>query len=192
MPMGGSGGDGGASRIEAQRQQRLNSGMTAIDSAFKGFDSGFFSRRAEDYRNFAIPQAQKQYDQTRKSLAYSLARNGLENSGAAVNENQALQDTRNQKLSDIVNEGQNQSNELRGQVATQKSNLVNQLVSSSNPALAREGAAAATAGLGAPSAFQPIGQLFGDFSQMYLNNQLARTYSNAASDTNWGNLLAAK
>ncbi len=190
--MGGSGSDGGAGAIEKARQQRINAGMSNIDSAFKGYDNNFFNQRAQSYRDFAIPQATRQYEQTRKSLAYSLARNGLENSSAAVNENQALTDTRNQKISDITNEAQNQSNELRGQVATQKSNLVNQLVSSANPSLAREGAVSATAGLNAPSAFQPIGGLFSDFSNMYLANQTARTYSNAQQDTNIGNIFGSK
>ncbi len=163
--------------------------MSAIDSAFKGYDSKFFGQRAQDYTNYALPQAQRQYDTTRKNLAYSLARSGISNSSAAIERNQALTDTRNQNISNIANEGQNQANELRSNVATQKSNLVNQLVSSANPSLAREGAASATAGLNAPSAFAPIGQIFSDFSDMYLNNQVAKTYSNANQNIGFGNLL---
>lgn len=189
IPVGGSGGADPA-KIEAQRQSRINSGMASIDNAFKGFDNNFFNQRAQDYTSFALPQAQKQYDTTRKSLAYSLARNGLSNSSAAVNENQALNDTRNQKIGDIANEGQNQANALRGQVASQRTNVTNQLLSSSDPSLAHESALSATAGLNAPSAFAPIGTLFSDFSQTYLNNAQARTYSNSNQDTSWANLLS--
>lgn len=188
-----SGGDGGAAALEKARQQKIDSGMLSIDNAFRGFDNNFFDKRAQDYTNFALPKAQSQFDTTRKSLAYSLARNGLSNSSAAVNENQALQNTRNEKIGDIVNEGQNQANTLRSNVATQKSNVVNQLVSSANPSLAHESALSATAGLNAPSAFAPIGQLFSDFSEQYLNNQTAKAYSNSSGGGSvWGNLFGAK
>lgn len=190
MPTGGAGGADPA-KIEAARQSRINSGLSNINNAFSGFDEPFYKQRAQDYTNFALPQAQTQFDTTRKSLAYSLARNGLSNSGAAVNENQALQTTRNQKVSDIVNEGQNQANQLRSNVSTQKANVVNQLESSSDPSLAHESALSATAGLSAPSSFSPIGSLFTDFSNTYLNNLQAKSYSNANQNTGIGNILGA-
>lgn len=166
--------------------------MQSIDKAFSGFGNVFFNTRKQDYINYALPIAQRQYDTTRKSLAYSLARNGLSNSSAAVNEGQALDDTRNQKVSDIVNEGQNQANQLRTGVSSQKSNVTNQLISSADPSMARESALTATAGLNAPSAFQPIGSLFADFGQTYLNNAQARSYSNSGTDQTLGNIFSAR
>ena len=189
MPIG-SAGDGGASRIETQRQNRINAGLQNIDKAFSGFNNDWFNQRRQDYLNYATPQAIRQFQNTRNNLAYSLARNGLSKSGAAVNENQALETEKNQRLSDIANEGQNQANEARSQVAAQKANVTNQLVSSADPSLARESAASATAGLSAPPAYQPIGQLFSDFSQQYLANQSAKAYSNSGGDYTLTNLFS--
>ncbi len=176
MPMGGSS-DGGAAALEKARQARINTGETEIDKAFSGFDDSFYKQRAQDYVSYATPQVVKQYQNTRNNLAYALARNGLSKSGAAVKNNQALTDTENQNLSNIANEGQNEANTLRGNVASQKTNVVNQLISSADPTAARESAATATAGLSAPGAFQPIGNLFSDFSNTYLQNLAARSYA---------------
>ncbi len=177
MPMGG-GGDGGLAKTEAARQGRINAGMSAIDNAFSGFNENFFNTRRNDYINYALPQLTKQYQNTRNNLAYSLARNGLTNSGAAVKENQALTDTNAENVATIGNEAQNQANQTRQQVATQKANVTNQLISSGDPSLARESAQQATAGLNAPPSWAPIGNLFSDFTNTYINNQTAKAYSN--------------
>lgn len=188
--MGSSGGDGGASRQEKQRQSRINTGMGDIDKAFSGFDQGFYDQRAQDYTNYANPQVMSDYRNTKNQLAYSLARNGLSRSSADINQNAKLSNTLSQNLSDVANEGQNQANTLRTNVANEKANSVNQLISSAEPSVANESALSSVAGLQATPAFAPVGNLFQNFSNQYLANQTAKAYSNTQSSNPFSQLFA--
>lgn len=171
---GGGASDGGAAKAEKQRQARIQTGMADINKDFAGFDDNYFKGVSQDYLNYATPQMMNQYQQTKNQLAYSLARNGLSNSGAAVSKNAALGTELSRQESNLANAGQSEANTARAKVSDAQTNVTNQLISSGDPSVAREQAATATAGLRTPGAFAPIGNLFADWTQMYEGNQIAQ------------------
>jgi hypothetical protein len=177
MPLGGSGGDGGAAAQEKARQAAIDSGMGRISQLYSKYDDNFYQQRGKDYQAFATPQMMSQFRTTKNNLAYALARNGILNSGAAVKENANLDNTLDQNTSTIANAAQDQENQLRQQVQGSRNNLTQQLIASSDPSSVSINANAATAGLNAPGAFQPLGNMFSDFANTYLANINARAYN---------------
>lgn len=190
MPLGGSAGDGGAAAQEAKRQSTLDSGMSQISSVFSKYDPSFYAQRAADYTSYATPQMMQQYNQTKNNLAYALSRNGILNSGAAVADNAALGKTLGQNQTDIANSAQDQVNQLQTNVQGVRTNLTNQLIASGDPSTVSENANIETAGLNAPGAFQPLGNMFNDFTQSYLTNINARAF-NPQTQSIWQQLGGA-
>jgi hypothetical protein len=172
--MYGGASDGGAAAAEKKRQASINQGMSDINSEFSGFNDNYYKGVANDYLNYATPQMMQQYQQTKNQLSYSLARNGLLNSGAAVQKNQSLGNELATQESNLANSAQSEANTKRAAVSDAQTNATNELISSGSPELAQEQAGEATAGLRTPSAFAPIGNLFGDWSQMYMANNVAQ------------------
>jgi hypothetical protein len=173
--MYGGASDGGTAAAEKKRQAKINAGMADIDQKFSGFDNNYFDQVGQDFLKYATPQMMSQYQRTKTQLAYSLARNGLLNSGAAVQRDQSLAEELSRQESNLSNEAQGQMNTARAKVSDAKSNITNELISSANPSLAREQASEATAGLRAPSSFAPLGNMFSDWTNMYLANTMAST-----------------
>lgn len=226
-----SGGDGGVAKTEAERQARIDAGMTVIKRRFdggtfgtglateykpgttyfdktgqawappegtnpelayrqaiankllftgtktnEGFGEDYYNQRANDYLKFATPKVMDDYRATKNNLAYALARNGNLNSSSAITTGASLEKELARNESNLANAAQGQANAARAQVADQRSNLVNQLVASADPSLVAEQAQSATAEMREPGAFQPIGNLFQDWTNTYLANMNARAY----------------
>lgn len=188
MAMFGGSSDGGAAALEAQRQAGINQGMQAIDQQFAGFTPAFYRQAATDYTNAVTPGMLADYHRTKNDLTYSLARAGILNSGAAVQRNQSLQNQLAQNESQIANNAQQQSNTLQANVNSQKGQLVEQLQSSADPTAIATQAAAATSQLRAPSAIQPLGNLFADWSGQYLAGNMANPYGLPGQLSVWNQL----
>jgi hypothetical protein len=171
--MFGGSGDSGAAAQEAARQARIRSGMGALDTEFAGFTPEFYAQAGKDYTAYAMPQLMEQYQKTRNDLAYSLARAGLSKSGAAVSQNNSLQKTLALNEGTIANAAADRENQLRSNVSSQKGELVTQLEASSDPASVNEQAVGAVSQLRAPSAMQPLGNMFSDWTQTYLAGKSA-------------------
>lgn len=188
MGMFGGSSDGGAAAQEAQRQAGINQGMQAIDQQFAGFTPSFYQQAATDYTNAVTPGMLADYRNTKNDLTYSLARAGILNSGAAVQRNQSLQNQLSQNESQIANNAQQQSSTLQANVNTQKGQLVDQLESSADPSSISEQATAAASQLRAPSAIQPLGNMFADWSNQYLANNVANSYGQPGQLSIWNQL----
>lgn len=183
MGLFGSSGDGGAAAAEAARQAAITQGMTNINQEFSGFTPDFFKATATDYTNYATPQLMTQFSNTKNNLTGALGRAGLLGSSAATQGNQSLQKELGLQESQIANNAQQQSNQLQGQVATQKSNLVNELESSADPTAINEQAQGAVSQLREPTAIQPLGNLFADWSQQWLGNTGTAAINNQNNST---------
>jgi hypothetical protein len=175
----GSDGADAARAQESARQARIDKGMGAINQKFASFDPKFYDDRAKAYENYALPQEQQQEDRTRRTLAYSLANAGLTDSGSGVTRNAVLDREAAVQKRAIADAGVGSANELRGQVESQRTGLVNQLESTADPNVAATGAYAAASNLRAPTAMQPVGDLFGDFTRAYVTNQTAKSYNDS-------------
>jgi hypothetical protein len=178
MYSNGSDGSAQAREDEIKRQGRIDLGMTKINQKFAPFNKDFYKQKQQDYMGFAMPQFTTQADKTRRDLAYSLARAGLSDSGAAVQGNAALDKEIGVKQRGIADTALSGANELRNTVEQQRTQLVNQLESTADPNVAATGAYAAASNLHAPTPMQPIGDLFGSFTNSYIANQNAKAYNN--------------
>ena len=66
---------------------------------------------------------------------------------------------------------------MKQQVATAKSNMVNELAVSSDPGIVASQGAAMTAGLTTTPNLTPLGNMFSDWSNAYMTNMNARTFN---------------
>ena len=184
--MFGSAGDGGAKKIEKARQASVTQGQQEIDQQFSGFDPAFYDQAATDYQAAATPGMLADFQQTRNNLTYALSRGANQNSSVAIQRNNSLGRQLADNESQITNNAQGYANDLRGRVSTQKGQLTNQLLAGANPEQIQSQATAATSQIRAPSPIQPLGNLFADWSSMYLQNQKG----NAGGGENaWSGLL---
>jgi hypothetical protein len=158
---------------EVERNARIKGGKQSIETAFSGFNEPFYDARRRDYLSYATPIFADEQQQAGNSLTAALARRGLLNSGAAVRAGTALQKYAGQKEREISDAAVSEENKLRSEVANQRSNLTSQLVASADPSQASAEALTRAALLRAPSTFQPIGQLFEDFTNTWRANQVA-------------------
>lgn len=143
----------------------------------EGFGDSFLNQRASAFENYALPQFAAQYDQTNRQLQYSLANKGILGGSAATTANNALTREAGNQRQNIANQGLSLRQQLAQQIGQEKNALTNQLISSADPNIAAQGALAASTQFAAPSPLPPIGNLFGNFANMYLANQLGQTYN---------------
>ncbi len=142
-----------------------------------GFDDNFFNKRAADYRDFAMPQFNRQLQEQSKDLVYSMANRGLTSSSASADLGTKLGTEADTQRRGIVDQGQSLANALRQQVEGSRTQLVSQLNASGDPATTTGEALRTAAGFQAPSTFQPIGNLFNTFANTYLANQANQAYT---------------
>ena len=177
--MGCGSNNNAATQLRGQQQQQqayTNSAVNQINQAFSGYTPQFYNNYGQNYMNWALPQLGQQYQQTSQQLGGKLANQGLTNSSAAQNQWNQLQNTNSLNQQGIASTAQQMQNQLQQQVGQEQAGLIGQAQQSTNPMQVAQGATAAAAGFGTPSAFQPLGNLFGNFAQLYLGNQLQNTY----------------
>lgn len=166
------GGGGSANRIanaqrddEVARQARIKSGMSSIDSAFSGFNDGFYAKRAADYSAYAMPEVDRQAELQHKDLIYALSRTGNLDSSAAIDKNADLVAEENKQRIGVANAGLDSANQLRGQVESQRGNVVAELNATGDASAASNSALRASQNLNQPAGFSPLGNLFNTFAQ---------------------------
>lgn len=175
-----------ARALEEQRQSRIKTGMQNIDQTFGRFNNKFYDQRQQDYTNFAMPQLYQQLAQANKQGFYGLANRGLQKSSAADLFGSNLRQETNVQKQGLVDTGIMQAQQLRRDVEGQRSNVTSQLLASADPTTASQQALSAAGSYSLPSAFQPIGNLFQNFAQMYANNQYAKAYQPQQYQSSYG------
>jgi hypothetical protein len=167
---------------ELARQARIRAGTERVNDIFgKQFDNSFFAGRKKAFSNFATPQLSDQYAQANKQLLYSLDRSGLSDSsarGEKFGELQKLYDINQQKVADdaLALEGQ-----TRSQIEDSRANLISTLNATGDAEGAANSAITRSAALTKPAAFNPLENLFVDFTRT-LGVQAAQERAQAASD----------
>lgn len=198
---GGKGGDGGAGEARAReeaRQAQIRDGMKRIDTTFAQFDDGFFNSREQAYKDYAMPQLEDQWGKTNKQLTYALSRTGNLNSGVAGEQlGDATREYERQKQA-LTDKARAYSNEARGDVERNRSDLVSQLNAIADPEAAATGAVARAKLLNAVPAFQPVGDLFTkltdglatyrNFSDANVNNRGVGLFSSGGGSSSGRNV----
>ena len=173
MSVFGSTGDGGAAKREKARQSAIQKGMSEIDSKFSTFTPEFYQGAADNYVAAQTPNMMQDYQTTKNNLTYSLARAGLMDSAVASQRTNSLQTELGKSQNEIAQNAMGVKNDLQARVNQQKGVLTNQLEASGDATAITSQADAAVSQMRAPSPIQPLGNLFADWSQQYLNNQAA-------------------
>lgn len=188
MGMCGGGSDAGeeARQLENERQARIQTGLGSINQTFAKFDPAFYKQRQTDFTNYAMPQLYRQLAQTNRVGAYGLANRGLSTSGAANQFGSNLGYEANVQKQAIGDQAIAQSQQLQKDVEGQRSQLIAQLQASADPTSAAQQALSAAGTYSLPSAWAPIGNMFGNFAQIYAANQTAQAYNPQRYQSRYG------
>jgi hypothetical protein len=186
------------------RTQAADQARSDIDSAFSRFTPDYYSKFTQDYTNNYIPEVNRQYGLAKQNLLYGLARSGIGQSQSAASQQGLLAEDRGRKVADISNQAVDATTQLRNNVTTAKSNLLNTALSDqtlgspitpgsadaissafdqTSRALsqARSSAGDVINTLAAPPTYSPLGNLFGSAA-----SGVASYLSGNQSYTNYG------
>lgn len=162
--------------LQQQQQAALTQGGASINKTFNNkFTPQYYAGVTQNYEQQQLPEVFSDYRTTGQNLNYKLADQGLSKSSVSQNLGSSLNSQLAQGEQQVVNNAIGQSQNLQTQVAGEESQLYGQLQSSQNPTLAAQSAANLAAQTGAPSVFAPIGNLFSNWSNLYLANQTSNT-----------------
>src|SRR5271157_2565954 len=174
----GSSNAGSLMRQQQQQQMQLqNQAVGQINNAFSGFTPQFYQGIQNAATNYWTPQLYQQYLQNSQGLGYNLANRGLLNSTAAQQGQQQLSGAMNQASNQIGNQAVQASQNLQNQVGQEQANLIGQAESATNPLAKSQGATGAASQFLGPSSFAPLGNMFGQFGNLWLANQAQQAYS---------------
>lgn len=179
--LGGSGRDAySMDQIRAMYGKLLAKSGSLFTGAGKseGFGEKFYNQRAKDFQDFALPQVAQQAKTTRDQLAYKLADQGILRSGAARQLSTGLNIETDKQKQGVADQGRSLANTLKQSVEGQRNALTAQLQASGSPSLAAAGALRTAATAQAPSTFAPLNNMFANWSNTFLANQVPRQPSN--------------
>lgn len=160
-----------AAKAEAERQERIKSGIVDVNSAFAGFAPSFYDDRAKAYVDYALPQLATQYQGTRNKLMQNLASRGLLKSSAGTKQLSAFESRAQGAKQTIAETGRAQASELQKAVEDRRNLIIGQLYQSADPANARQSAISTAASFRQPSVFAPLANTFADLINSYYTNQ---------------------
>lgn len=153
-----------ASQQEQQRQNRIRSGAAAIDNTFSQFNDDFYKGRRDGFLNYAKPQLDDQYADTRKQLTYWLDGRGLLDSSVRAQKEAELQKKYDLNNRSVTDQALDYENQTRNQVSEARSALVRDLQASGDASGVQQAATNRVTALSAQPTFSPLASLFGDFT----------------------------
>lgn len=171
--MGGSDAGDAARKLAEQREKAIATQMTLLNNAFSGYNDSFYQGRADAYTKAAMPQLAAQYGAARKSLGFKLANQGLYKSGAGMQLGDSLANELATQKQNVADSATASANALRTQVENYKTQLASMIQSSDSPAATAQSVLSGASQFSTPSAFAPLGNLFGNWASTYLTSNLA-------------------
>jgi hypothetical protein len=143
------------------------------------FDDAFFKGRRDAFTNFATPQLEDQYGKTQRELIFSLDRSGNLDSSARGEKMSDLQQMYDIQKQGVADKALSYETTARNSVEDARANLIATLNATGDAEGAAKSALARSQALSAPPAYDPLGQLFTDFTNT-LGIQAAQERSYAA------------
>jgi hypothetical protein len=159
-----------ARQAEERRQADIKAGTEQVNDVFAQFDDDYFSGVQKASNEYYLPGVDNQYEDARRKLVLNLGGAGTLNGSAGARKLGALDEDYAKKKADYANQGVTLAQQYRGDVESNRMDILNQLSASANPSAAAAAANARAQSLTAPPAFSPIGNLFGDLAQYGANN----------------------
>jgi hypothetical protein len=180
-PSTGNGGNAAESARAAEeaRQARITQGTADVNKTFEQFNPDFYSKRAADYSGYYAPQVDEQYANAHRDLVMNLARTGVLNGSEGARQLGLLDEQYGREKEGVASRASDFSNQARTSVEQNRSDVLNQLSGSADPAAAAASATARATTLSAPGSFSPIGQLFAG-----LANQVGQGIAGATAGLN--------
>lgn len=149
---------------EALRQQNIQSGNAAIDSAFGQFNDDFFGGIKQSFVNAQMPGLDEQYARAKDELTALLAGRGTLDSTVAADQFARLTQRRDAEAGAIGARALDFVNGLRGQVNNTRNNLLGMVTAGGDPsgiAARATGEATSLARTAAQMPSAPLGSVFG-------------------------------
>ena len=171
-----------------QAQQLIKQGALFMGRGQSdAFGTDWLNERRQAYLNYALPQVSTQAQNQWQQLAYRLGNQGILKSGAAGRLGSSLNTEIGNQKQAVASQAEDLVQQNKQSVEQQRSNLTSQLLAGASPATTTQQALASAASVRSPNVFAPLGNLFSNWSNMYLANQAATTpttpslYSTVAS-----------
>lgn len=124
----------------------------------------FFDGLEKSYVDFARPQLDEQKSKAREQLVYALARDGTLDSSIRTERDADLTKDYNRGLTTITDKGREYATNARTSVEDARAQLISNLTATGDNVGAASAALARAKAIGTPPAYEPIGQLFSDWT----------------------------
>jgi hypothetical protein len=151
---------------EEERQRRIAESTGAINSQFGQFDDPYFTNIADSYKKFQMPLFQEQSSKARRELPYSYASS---DSAEYLRKKEELERDIQRNEAQINDQANDFANTQRGQVETNRSDLVQMANSGTEAGTVAQMANTRAAALARPPTFTPIGDLFQKYTAVAAN-----------------------
>ena len=187
MAKGGKGGGNDwaarqAQQDEQNRQNNIRAGTTNINQMFDSqFNDDFYAGRKQGFLDYANPQLEDQYADTRKQLTYWLDSRGLLDSSIRADKEAELQKKYDLNRRSVADQALDFENTTRNQVSDARAGLIRDLQATGDASSAQQAATNRATALSAQPTFSPLASLFGDFTSALAtqaNLEKGAAYSN--------------
>jgi hypothetical protein len=165
-----------AEQREQERQVNISRGMASIDGQFKQFTPEYYSNIEGKYGDYANPQIDREYANTKDKVRFGLARSGLLDSSAGAKEFADLDVTFDAARTDAAARGKDLAANRRSQVEQNRGSVVSQLYASENPEIALQSAQRATQALNQVPSFEPVSDIIATAAQFASRDYVNRQY----------------
>jgi hypothetical protein len=118
------------SEYDTGRATLLGQGTQQINDAFSKFSPDYFNQYAKDYMSKAQDDVTYQRNIAEKNLGFQLARQGISSSQAGVNQQGIIDENAGRATALQTANAQSAENQLQGNVANAKQNLLGQVTAS--------------------------------------------------------------
>lgn len=146
---------------EQARQAKVRTGTEHINQIFAdSFPATTFDDRAKSYTDFALPQADAQYDDALKNLTFSLARSGNLDSSTRAEQTGQLERQNETARRQIGNTALDQAGKAETDIEAARADLIKTLNSTGDVEGVTNSALTRAKLLTQEPAYSPLGQLF--------------------------------
>lgn len=160
----------------ARRRANIETGMGNIDRAFSGFNDNYYNQVGTDYRNYYLPQVNKQAEEARRQMLFNASRAGTRSSSEYNRQLADLDENVRLRTNEIDSGANARINEARADIARQRSNQVSSLNASQGELAANSPFLTGQVSATAPTlaAFSPLGDLFSGLVGVLSNDTYIR------------------
>jgi hypothetical protein len=154
-----------ARRDEEERQARIRSGTRKIDRVFdKEFTPGFYKGQEKAYKDYAVPQLDKQHEKAGEELSFDLARRGGLNSSVRADQEADLGELYDLNRQGLTDKAREFGTTARTNVEDARNDLILTLQSTADASGAAKSALSRAGALSRPPAYSPLEDAFLSFT----------------------------